>query len=215
MKLRKPFKETQWISRRVERAVRCRIKEQDFKTSLSTQQGFPGGSVSKESACNAGDVGSTLGREDHLEKGMATSVFLSGESPRTEEPGRLQSIGSQRVRHDWRDWASTNPLNTVIVVDLVQAGSCTSHGSTGWQLKLYARDMKDMRMWRFEDMKLVPVTFLNVWLMSSAATTAFWYWKMSQRLSIIGNTQICMLFKSVSLLDKLQLLRHFLHERVR
>ena len=29
-----------------------------------------------------------------------TSVFLPGESPWTEEPGGLQSIGSQRVRHD-------------------------------------------------------------------------------------------------------------------
>ena len=28
-------------------------------------------------------------------------VFLPGESPRTEEPGRLQSMGSQNVRHDW------------------------------------------------------------------------------------------------------------------
>ena len=30
-----------------------------------------------------------------------TLVFLSGESPWTEEPGELQSMGSQRVRHDW------------------------------------------------------------------------------------------------------------------
>ena len=33
---------------------------------------FPGGSDSKESACNARDLGLTLGREDPLEKGMAT-----------------------------------------------------------------------------------------------------------------------------------------------
>ena len=30
-----------------------------------------------------------------------TSVFLPRESPWTEKPGRLQSMGSQRVRHDW------------------------------------------------------------------------------------------------------------------
>ena len=36
-----------------------------------------------------------------LEEGITTSpVFLPGEFPRTEEPGRLQSIGSQRFRHD-------------------------------------------------------------------------------------------------------------------
>ena len=33
--------------------------------------GFPGGSAGKESACNAGDLGSTLGWEDPLEKGKA------------------------------------------------------------------------------------------------------------------------------------------------
>ena len=34
--------------------------------------GFPGGSVSKESTCNAGDLGSTLGWEDPLEEVMVT-----------------------------------------------------------------------------------------------------------------------------------------------
>ena len=42
-----------------------------------------------------------LGREDPLEEGMAThSSILAWRIPRTEEAGRLQSIGSQRVRHD-------------------------------------------------------------------------------------------------------------------
>ena len=31
---------------------------------------------------------------------QSTPLFLSGESPWTEEPGRLQSMGLQRVRHD-------------------------------------------------------------------------------------------------------------------
>ena len=43
-----------------------------------------------------------LGWEVPLEKGcLPTPVFLPGESPWTEEPGRLLSMGSQRVRHDW------------------------------------------------------------------------------------------------------------------
>ena len=42
-----------------------------------------------------------LGWEDALEKEMAThSRILACEIPWTEEPGRLQSMGSQRVRHD-------------------------------------------------------------------------------------------------------------------
>ena len=43
----------------------------------------------------------SLGQEDPLEKGMAThSSILVWRIPWTEEPGRLQSMGSQSVRHD-------------------------------------------------------------------------------------------------------------------
>ena len=100
--------------------------------------GFPGGSVSNETACNAGDVGSipgwgrspgkgngyplqyswaslvaqlvknppsmwetwvrSLGGEDPLEKGMANhSSIVAWRIPWTVEPGRLQSMGSQRA----------------------------------------------------------------------------------------------------------------------
>ena len=52
--------------------------------------GFPGGSDSKESACNVGDLGSTpgLGRSQRR-TWQPTPAFLPGESPWTEEPGRL------------------------------------------------------------------------------------------------------------------------------
>ena len=44
----------------------------------------------------------SLGWEDPLEEGwQPTPVFLPGESPWTEMPGRLQSLGSQRIRHNW------------------------------------------------------------------------------------------------------------------
>ena len=43
----------------------------------------------------------SLGKEDPLEKEMAThSSTLAWRIPWREEPGRLQSMGSQRVRHD-------------------------------------------------------------------------------------------------------------------
>ena len=42
----------------------------------------------------------SLGWEDPLEEGMATLIFLLGESPWREEPGGLESMGSQRVRND-------------------------------------------------------------------------------------------------------------------
>ena len=45
--------------------------------------------------------GRSLGQEDPLEKEMAThSSTLAWKIPWTEKPGRLQSMGSQRIRHD-------------------------------------------------------------------------------------------------------------------
>ena len=44
----------------------------------------------------------SMGREDSLKKGMATySSILAWRITWTEEPGGLQFMGSQRVRHDW------------------------------------------------------------------------------------------------------------------
>ena len=48
--------------------------------------GFPGGLGGKESACNAGDLGSSVGWEDPLEKGMSTHPsILAWRIPWTEE----------------------------------------------------------------------------------------------------------------------------------
>ena len=53
------------------------------------------------SAGDIRDVSSSLGREAALEEGMAThSSILAWRIPWTEEPGGLQSIGSQRVKHN-------------------------------------------------------------------------------------------------------------------
>ena len=60
-------------------------------------QCFLGGSVIIESACQIGD----MGWEDSLEKEMSThSSTLAWKFPCTEEPGGLQSMGLQRVRHN-------------------------------------------------------------------------------------------------------------------
>ena len=60
--------------------------------------------VVKNPAANAGDlgdVGSIPGWDDPLEEGMAThSSILAWKIPWTEEAGRLQSMGLQRLRHD-------------------------------------------------------------------------------------------------------------------
>ena len=57
----------------------------------------------------------SLSREDPLEKGMAIhSSILAWRIPRTEEPGRPQSMGLQRVRQDWA--TSLPPLILIYVV---------------------------------------------------------------------------------------------------
>ena len=63
--------------------------------------GFPGGLDGKVSVCNAGDPGSIPGSGRSPEKGMATHSSIHAQKiPWTEEPGRLQSMRSQRVGHD-------------------------------------------------------------------------------------------------------------------
>ena len=60
---------------------------------------FPGGAVVKNQPVNAGDArdSSSVPR---LEKEMATHSCILAWEIRTEEPGGLQSMGSQRVGHD-------------------------------------------------------------------------------------------------------------------
>ena len=62
---------------------------------------IPGGSDGKESACNAGDLGSSLGSgRSPGEENATHSSILAQRIPWIEEPGRLQSIGLQRDGHD-------------------------------------------------------------------------------------------------------------------
>ena len=73
--------------------------EQSFQLCHSSPslKGFPSGSGSKESAWSAGDPGSIPGSGRPLKKEMATH---SSTLAWMKEPGGLQSMGLQRVRHD-------------------------------------------------------------------------------------------------------------------
>ena len=64
-------------------------------------RGFTGGLMIKDLPANAGGVGSILGQDDPLEEEMAThSSILAWRIPWAGEPGRLQSMGSQRIGHN-------------------------------------------------------------------------------------------------------------------
>ena len=67
---------------------------------------------------------------------QAPPVFFPGESPRTEEPGRLESIGSQRDGHDcvtkhtWDKWGVTSQLHLQSFLKYFSWHMINSHTST-------------------------------------------------------------------------------------
>ena len=77
------------------------------KASITPSPGVPGGTVVKNPAAMQETQKTqvwSLGRQISLEKEMAAhSNNLAWEILWTEEPGRLQSMGQQRVRHDLGD----------------------------------------------------------------------------------------------------------------
>ena len=80
--------------------------------TVGTVVGLPRWSPGKESAHQFGRCrrdGQSLGQEDSLEEEMAThSSILAWRIPWTEEPGGLQSMGLQSVRHDWVIYTHTH-----------------------------------------------------------------------------------------------------------
>ena len=64
--------------------------------------GFPGGSDGKQSVCNVGDLGSIPGSGRSPGEGNGNPLQYSclENSMDREEPGRLKSMGPQRVGHD-------------------------------------------------------------------------------------------------------------------
>ena len=70
----------------------------------------------------------SLDQEDPLEKEMAThSSILAWRIPWTEEPSGLQSMGSQRVRHDWATSIQFNSIHMLVWARL----ACESPGVFG------------------------------------------------------------------------------------
>ena len=89
----------------------------------------------------------SLGLEDLVEKEMAThSSTLAWKIPWTEEPGRLQSMGSQRVRHNWATSLSLSftldhrkskriSEHWLRFIDYNKAFDCVDHNKLGEILK--------------------------------------------------------------------------------
>ena len=82
------------------------VQPQSFAWFASIVLGFPGGSVIKTLPANVWDTKDTVsipepGRSPGGGKWQPTPIFLPEKFHGGEEPGGLQSMGSQRVGHDW------------------------------------------------------------------------------------------------------------------
>ena len=81
----------------------------------------------------------SLGWEDPLEKGMAMhSSILAWRIPWTQEPGELQSIGSQRFRYDWMTNIFVTPYSFL---------ACFLQMSQGSYLVSVWKDLYSLRLW--------------------------------------------------------------------
>ena len=116
-------------------------------TTLNEERGFPGGSVIKNLPAKQETWVQSSDQGDHLEKEETThSNILAWEIPWTEEPGGLQSIGLQRVGHDW--WNNNKWRKrrwTPLFVALHTLGgevhpAWTRTGLSGWVLYRHVHD---------------------------------------------------------------------------
>ena len=97
---------------------------------IAWRWGFPVGSVVMNPPANAGDAGLISGWEDPLKKEMTThSSILAWEIPWTEEPGRLQSMGSQESQTWLSNWTTTTlyPRQSILVLHFLSLISTFSY----------------------------------------------------------------------------------------
>ena len=83
----------------------------DIRNTQCLGYSFPDGSVVKNSSENTGDIGDAVSIPGSGRSPVVSST-LAWEIPWTEEPGGLQSMGLQRVGHDWTSMHATRGLGT-------------------------------------------------------------------------------------------------------
>ena len=90
--------------------------------------GLPWCSDGKESTFNVGDLRSVPGLGRSLKKGTAAhSSILAWRIPWTVEPGRLQSMGSQKIRHNWVTFTLLSLIRKLRSLLVIQISQILSH----------------------------------------------------------------------------------------
>ena len=129
----------------------------------------------------------SLGGEDPLEEETAThSSILAWKIPWTEEPGGLQSMGSQRVGHDWATkhvFKSPYCLSSdYLIKSKVLAPPSKTHHHLAWPLFLvlpatiphHKHDSQAMRITQFLTIFLLSTTLISWWPRSEMPSFLFY-----------------------------------------
>ena len=120
-----------------------------FNTPIEEEKGFPGGSEVKNPTAVQVTRVPSLGREDPLEEGMATTpVFLPGESHGQRSRGLL-SIGSQRVRPDWSNWAHREKANALLtaIMPFFTHTAPASPSNSGLRIAVQVKIWANQALW--------------------------------------------------------------------
>ena len=144
------------------------------------------------SAGDVGDMSWSLGREDPLEEGMAThSRILDWRGPWTEEPGVVQSMGSQIVGRDWSDSACTY---LYILFGQAFCFKCAffSCWDSGWLFRELKGEVttKGWRSWNhfsWNSLSVGKFKFIMLFFASDPVTVA---WPCSKHLTCIGSCNL-------------------------
>ena len=132
-----------------------------YLVSSTEQIGFPGGSVVKNLPANVGDTGDAGSIPwSARSPGAGTSKprqyhssILAWKIPRTAKPGRLQSMGTQRVRVR-HDWVAEHTHGREDCPGLLPPGTILQAALTSWQ-----RTVLPQILDRRESLEDCPLTF--------------------------------------------------------
>ena len=139
---------------------------------------FPNGSDKKESDYRAGDPGLIPGSGRSAGEGNGNhSSILAWKIPWTEEAGRLQSIGSQRVGHDWATSQSGLVVGTAPIV-ILHSLQCDPEGLFG---KQFLAAISGLNIWRDDPHQPCPLPqkgLARLQCLLTSELSLFFFWNI-------------------------------------
>ena len=148
----------------------------------------------------------SLGQEDPLEEGMATGFsILAWRISRTEEPGGLQSIASQRVRHNWSNLAHMHiflksklkkkrdiGFSSLGIRVLIQPHGCCKYmkgGYASWKYRNSDADIKGLTLYWLQSktVQVKSISLENIWYLQISISSGAFLKPVSPRSLYLGS----------------------------